>query len=288
MAVVDNGAGITVDATGQHNNGKLLDGLPAATLAGQAVRWDEAGAISKIPAPVTAPATRITPNRVIVQEWDLNGNVAVATGVTIAGTTLVVTSGATATILTPTATEIGYQQLTTGAGATASAAISTQAANLSYFLSSAAPFYFAWKGALPVINGTYRGFWGFTNTVTTSQQSTNSIGLAYDFVTGGETHFQFVSADGTYTPTASSALVTTGLWILEMIKPAGSLVTSFYATPQGGSPTLLGTTSILPSLACGAVWGIGKASGATNYAINMDWGHVSMVFPNGRDASFLA
>lgn len=42
MSVVDNGAGITIDATGQHNNAKLLDGLPAAAANGQAVRYEQA------------------------------------------------------------------------------------------------------------------------------------------------------------------------------------------------------------------------------------------------------
>lgn len=42
MAVTDNAAGITIDAAGQHNNSKLLDGLPAAAGTGQAMRYDEA------------------------------------------------------------------------------------------------------------------------------------------------------------------------------------------------------------------------------------------------------
>lgn len=42
MAVVDNAAGITIDASGQHMNNKVLDNLPAASATGQAVRYDEA------------------------------------------------------------------------------------------------------------------------------------------------------------------------------------------------------------------------------------------------------
>lgn len=42
MADADNAAGITIDSSGQHNNSKVLDGLPAATATGQATRWDEA------------------------------------------------------------------------------------------------------------------------------------------------------------------------------------------------------------------------------------------------------
>lgn len=42
MAIVDNAAGITIDSSGQHMNSKVLDGLPAASATGQAVRYDEA------------------------------------------------------------------------------------------------------------------------------------------------------------------------------------------------------------------------------------------------------
>jgi hypothetical protein len=41
MAVVDNAGGITMDATGQHMGGKLLDGLPAAVSAGQSTRYEQ-------------------------------------------------------------------------------------------------------------------------------------------------------------------------------------------------------------------------------------------------------
>lgn len=240
-------------------------------------------------APTVAPSIRITPNRVIRQSWDLIGMPLLTNGlVTLdSGAGFVVSSPGTVTLLPNTLTERGFQQLSTGAGATASCGISGSASVLPYFITSADGLYFAGKFQIPVLSTTtpWKGFWGLVPSATVTP-TTTGWGFLYDVVSSGDVHFQMLQSDAASiaTPVTTSIVVPTSLVVVEIIKPPGSSVSSFYV-----NGVLAGTmTGNLPTAALAVQWALQKVSGAGAVAMNMDWGLIDSVFVNGRDPTFLA
>lgn len=254
-------------------------------------------AIINVPSPRDIPAKSPTiysqrdslPLYEVRVSEDLDGLAVVTNGLSLPRSGLIVTNGGTAAALTNTATEVGWQQLRTGTSATGKAFISSSAAQLSYFLSTAAEVYMSFRGGIPTLsNGTekYNGFMGFCDTPA-DVDFANACGF-YINQTTPVANFMVALGAGSVTPAATglaTVSITAGVnYHLEMFKPAGSDTMNLAI-----DGTLVHSASVaaLAAVALGSNFGIEKNAGTTTTGFNVDWIRYHFVSPQARAASFL-
>lgn len=219
---------------------------------------------------------------------DVAGIAVVTNGQVLPSGLLVSTTGA-ATLLTDTSTEVGYQQLSTGASATGTAAISDSATGLCRFLTDAAEEYFSTKIAIPTLSdGTqkYKGFFGWNDTPTNTT-FTHAVGVWVDQTTP-VANFMVAIGDGSVTPVATglaTVAVTAGqIYHIEIYSAPGSGVYSVYIDSNIVHST---STGIPKTTALGISSGIKKNAGTTGTPFNIDWVY-SVINTPARNPSFLA
>lgn len=226
----------------------------------------------------------------IIRE-DLIGLSALVSG-TAASPGFIPSFAGTATLQTNTATELGYQVLTTGSGTTASAGISGSTAGVSLVLATANEFYASMKVGVGFLSdGTtkYKGMMGLTSSPN-GIGGTSGVAFWIDQTTPVN-NWQIVVGAGTMTP-VNTALHTTAinagqLYHLEIYKAAGSDTIDFYI--DGVHVHSFTTLASIPyGTPLGHTETLVKNAGASTVGLHFDWAEFIFRTPAGRNPSFLS
>jgi hypothetical protein len=196
--------------------------------------------------------------------------------------------GGTATLLTNTATEMGYQQLTAGAGTTNKSGLTSSATGLTFVLSTASRFYASIKFGLPFLtDGTtkYKGMMGLTSTPN-DVTGTSALAFWVD-QTAPVANLMVAIGSGSVTPVATNlatvALGASTLYHVEIDKPAGADVANFAVN---GALVHTASSGIPNGTPMGWYCGIVKnAGGGTTAGINIDWIDLMILPSSPRNGS---
>jgi hypothetical protein len=197
--------------------------------------------------------------------------------------------GGTATLLTNTATEQGYQQVATGGTATGKAGFSSSATAPSIVLATAWRFYASMKNGVSFLSdGTtkYNGMLGLTS-APNFLNGTSGVAFWIDQTTP-TANFMVVVGNGVMTPVATN-LATVAINVgqayhFEIYSEAGSDVYDFYIDGVHVHQTAANIPNGIP---LGWTTTLLKSAGGGTVGINMDWVNFILQMPGRRNASFL-